>query len=394
MTLLKNPVPVVDLFAGPGGLGEGFNAARDEQGDICFKTVLSIEKDIHAHMTLELRAFFRAFGVNVPEDYYLFLKGEISREELFRRHEEEAKAVAKQAWLAELGSAEFPPEYVDRRIREALAGQDIWALIGGPPCQAYSTVGRSRMRGADPAAYEADHRHFLYREFLRILAVHRPPVFVMENVKGLLSARVNGQSTFEKIIEDLKNPMGHQGSYAPGKSINYENLHYNLFSVSKGQGNLLVPTEVSQYVVESEKHGVPQRRHRVIVIGIRDDFEIIPDKLPLLDTMFSTQDAIGDLPRLRSSLSKEDDSITSWLNAVRSIAEYHWLNTPDFNHEVRNKIISTCERLIDSLTKGGRFIPYQVKPRILHDWYHDDRLHGVCNHTTKSHMRKDLHRYM
>jgi DNA (cytosine-5)-methyltransferase 1 len=82
------PTPVIDLFAGPGGLGEGFSAIRNKNGDKVFKIALSIEKDAAAHKTLELRSFFRQFpDGEVPADYYNFLRNDgVSRAELFTHH--------------------------------------------------------------------------------------------------------------------------------------------------------------------------------------------------------------------------------------------------------------------------------------------------------------------
>ncbi len=78
------PIPVIDLFAGPGGLGEGFSSLLNGAGERAFKIKLSIEMDEQAHRTLELRAFFREFPVGeVPQDYYDYLARKISREELF-----------------------------------------------------------------------------------------------------------------------------------------------------------------------------------------------------------------------------------------------------------------------------------------------------------------------
>ena len=77
-----------------------------------------------------------------------------------------------------------------------------WVLIGGPPCQAYSIVGRARVGGID----NEDHRVYLYKEYLRIIAMHQPSVFVMENVEGLLSAKVNGEKVFSWILRDLQDP--------------------------------------------------------------------------------------------------------------------------------------------------------------------------------------------
>ena len=73
------PVPVIDLFAGPGGLGEGFSSLSGRK----FKIALSIENDPGAHRTLRLRAFYRQFNGKVPEEYYDVLKGKMSDQDLF-----------------------------------------------------------------------------------------------------------------------------------------------------------------------------------------------------------------------------------------------------------------------------------------------------------------------
>ena len=86
------PIPIIDLFAGPGGLGEGFSSCLQADGKRNFELRLSIEKDSHAHRTLELRAFVRAFPQgNAPRDYYHYLTGNISREQLFTRHPEQGQ---------------------------------------------------------------------------------------------------------------------------------------------------------------------------------------------------------------------------------------------------------------------------------------------------------------
>src|ERR1035437_5895073 len=116
-------IAVVDLFAGPGGLGEGFSALGRPEGSERFKIRLSIEKDATAHQTLELRAFFRQLSYgDAPAEYYAFLRGEISRGELFAAHRKEAGAAGREAWNATLGGT--PREEVHKRIREALVGAD------------------------------------------------------------------------------------------------------------------------------------------------------------------------------------------------------------------------------------------------------------------------------
>ena len=88
---MKNETyPVIDLFAGPGGLGEGFASYRKTANTPVFGSALSIEHDENAFQTLLLRHFFRNFGENtVPDDYYAYLEGKINREELFALHQQE-----------------------------------------------------------------------------------------------------------------------------------------------------------------------------------------------------------------------------------------------------------------------------------------------------------------
>ena len=98
-------IPVIDLFAGPGGLGEGFSAFRDSEGEQPFKIALSVEKDAVAHETLKLRSFFRQFSRKaVPEAYYDHLRGKIDRDQLYKLHVEEARRAEAEAWNVELGN--------------------------------------------------------------------------------------------------------------------------------------------------------------------------------------------------------------------------------------------------------------------------------------------------
>ena len=142
-------IRVIDIFAGPGGLGEGFAALICWNKERRFKVSLSIEKDHYAYQTLLLRSFFRQFpNGRVSKKYYDFTKGELSLEELFRKKSFEANKAFQEAWHAELGKE--PVKMVDDRIKEALSGKEDWVLVGGPPCQAYSIVGRVRRNGINP----------------------------------------------------------------------------------------------------------------------------------------------------------------------------------------------------------------------------------------------------
>ena len=381
---MKNPIPVIDIFAGPGGLGEGFSSVRSERGRYLFKVRLSIEKDEFAHRTLELRAFFRQFlERQAPAEYYEYLRAEISREELFSRYPIEYSHAKNEAWLAELGKTDRG--IVRSRIADALAGAANWVLIGGPPCQAYSLVGRSRMIGRDKVKYEMDPRHFLYKEYLQILADHKPTVFVMENVKGLLSAKLQQQNTFELILGDLRDPSRAIGNKSE------KNLSYKLFSVSIQNPDNLEETKPENFIVHSEDYGIPQARHRIIILGIRSDiYETAPNNLVKTD-LVSIDEVISDLPRLRSGLSKEDDTALKWYDAVVSISKARWLNS--VSADLRDAIISDLKRVGKGMSRGDVYMLPAPKPKKYEDWYIDNALVGVCNHQTRAHIRDDLHRY-
>jgi DNA (cytosine-5)-methyltransferase 1 len=138
----RDLIPVIDLFAGPGGLGEGFSRYHDGCGRATFRIALSIEKDESARRTLRLRSFLRQFPEGrLPEAYYQFLRGETTERELFGQYPEMATSADSEAWLAELGSSALSLSTVRERIAESLGNSKAWVLIGGPPCQAFSIAG-------------------------------------------------------------------------------------------------------------------------------------------------------------------------------------------------------------------------------------------------------------
>ena len=197
MNLNLNKIPVIDLFAGPGGLGEGFASLKQDDGSNAFQSVVSIERDNSAHQTLHLRHFLRAFpDGKFPDEYYKYLSGKISKKSLYDKFRKQKIHADESALKISLGDENA--DIVHRIIKEKINGSKAWALVGGPPCQAYSLVGRSRMKH-DPE-FSNDKRHFLNKEYLNIIADHAPPVFVMENVKGLLSSKVGD----EFVADDKK----------------------------------------------------------------------------------------------------------------------------------------------------------------------------------------------
>ncbi|WP_418319054.1 DNA cytosine methyltransferase [Piscinibacter sakaiensis] len=389
----RDQIPVIDLFAGPGGLCEGFSSVLDSTGERAFAVKVSIEKDPVAHRTLFLRSIFRKFPRGkAPDCYYEYVRGNLSREQFLDQPEikDAAAQAANEAKCAELGVT--PPGIVDEWIRKGLENQTEWVLIGGPPCQAYSLAGRSRLRSKDVKKFESDAKHFLYTEYLRIIQNFAPTVFVMENVKGMLNSKNSGKRIFEQILADLK---------APRPDLSYE---VRSFVVHKADGKL----DPNDYVIEADDHGIPQSRHRVILFGIRSDVAAVtpalserPESFLLRKLMkkVGVSAALAGLPPLRSRLSQETDSPEAWIEAVR--ASPHSLK--GWRAPLRSVIEDTMEKFIKKAekqdTSGAPFVETEVAPggampRSLQDWYLDPKLGGVLHHETRRHMRSDLHRYM
>ncbi len=361
---MAKPIKIIDLFAGPGGLGEGFSSYTLE-GRAPFRIAISIEKEPFEHKTLSLRSFYRQFK-NVPQEYYEYLKGTIGRDKLFSLFPKQAQKAKKEAWQAELGGEMFPHKMVVKRIKQQLSKDEDCILIGGPPCQAYSLVGRSKMQKIK--GFQDDPRHTLYKEYLNIIAEFKPRVFVMENVKGILSSKLNGKLIFGNILEDLKNP---QKATNPNRLRFSKADTYSIYSLVTGE-----ETDVKNnknFIIKSEQYGIPQARHRVILLGIRNDLETKPTSLETHQDKISVQDVIKDLPRLRSGLSKLEDTYSNWKQEILK-----------YNSSVKT---------YSSLSRGGNFVKANVNPKKYNDWYHDSKLEGVLNHETRSHISADLHRY-
>jgi DNA (cytosine-5)-methyltransferase 1 len=386
-------IPVIDLFAGPGGLGEGFSAYRNSAGRQIFKIALSIEKDADAYNTLRLRSFYRQFLKSQhPEEYYDCLRGRFAIQDLYSRFPKQAAAAADEAWQAELGSKGFPADTVDERIRTALDGEGNWVLIGGPPCQAYSLVGRSRMIPKDPEKYAKDHRHFLYREYLRIIAAHRPPLFVMENVKGILSSKVNGARIIDRILADLQKPLE---ALPHLKHSQLPDSEYELYALSNYGETLFGDRSPAApaYIVRCEEHGLPQSRHRFILVGVRKDLSWSPGKLGVQRDRIDMWDAIKDLPRIRSRISEAKDSSDLWIATIKQLLEEPELRTGHVQIRLRQEIKRVTARMTAIRSTGAEFLESNRKPEWQKSWFYDRRLAGVCNHSSRRHMKEDLWRY-
>ncbi len=403
----SDPIPVVDLFAGPGGLGEGFSSVDEDP----FRMIVSAEMESSAHQTLRLRAFYRYLkrhGKEFLTPYYRFCNEGIGNpfdpsiklDELSELGRREAEREARQLTLGK----EEDNLALDKILKDhGISESSPWVLIGGPPCQAYSLVGRARNKGKADYKPEEDHRHFLYREYLRIIQEYRPAVFVMENVKGILSSKVGGKQIFDTILHDLADP---------DKALNKRNAGaagYRIHSLSCptyfdiDENGSAGEIDARDFIVRAEEYGIPQARHRVILLGVRKD---LCDKLPtnhpaqLARTgMRTVAEAIHHLPPLRSKLSKQEDSGARWAEVVKEHFA-HLSNEASAlldHHELAHVLEKSRKSLKIGLSTGNTRLPkysHQTSSGLeLERWYQDSSLTVWLNHETRGHMTSDLLRY-
>lgn len=396
---LPKPIQVVDLFAGPGGLGEGFAASGAGKR---FEIVVSAEMDPVARETLRLRAFYRLLKLKNPErleDYYNFCNGKAdlpytaASEQQWNEAGEEARCIT-------LGSKDGDIE-LDSILDERLDTSRPWVLIGGPPCQAYSIVGRARNQAKVDYSAENDPRHFLYKEYLRIIKERRPAVFVMENVKGILSSRVGGERIFSQILQDLTDPNAALKDPEPG-------VKYRICSLvsdqSYGPGEDVDQVDPRGFIIKAEDHGIPQARHRVILLGIALDEEgCIPDHgwLPEVKEAVTVKQVLGELPKLRSRLTKQHDSGEAWywevanqLDELRSGLDERVDPLLAKQMDIARKNLLSASLEVGALRVDRVGNDGKTGDDLLDEWYRDDNLDYWLNHDARGHMPSDLRRYI
>ncbi|OWY26928.1 DNA cytosine methyltransferase [Herbaspirillum robiniae] len=396
MSSSKKVIPIVDLFAGPGGLGEGFSSVATDP----FRILVSAEMDKFAHRTLMLRAFYRILKRETPAElihYYAFC----NRAEVFpvtptiRAAQQKAEAEALRLTLGD----EKDNERLDKIISDAgLSDRKPWVLIGGPPCQAYSLVGRSRNKGNSDYRPENDHRHFLYKEYLRIIQKYRPAIFVMENVKGILSASVANKQMFKSILEDLADPDQAIGVKSKKSGYRIFSLSHDIYFDADSDFSELDPRK---FIVRAEEYGVPQARHRVILVGVRRDLGL--KKITLLKRRAqpsSVKEAIETLPPLRSHLSRRVDDANEWTKTVKQQFEILSRAAKEKGAVELEKELARNATLISGRYSIGGLRIAKARPTLtlgksgaLNQWYEDKSLAVWLNHEARGHMASDLMRY-
>lgn len=399
------PIQVVDLFAGPGGLGEGFSS-HCSGGSESFEIKVSAEMESSAHSTLRLRAFYRLLKRERPEnleDYYHFCETADVEKPYTERSYSAWRHAESEAQQIELGTPAGNTK-LDQILKDRLDESKPWVLIGGPPCQAYSVVGRARNKGNLGYKPENDHRHFLYREYLRIIQQKRPAIFVMENVKGILSSTVGGQSMFPQILRDLADPDTACQKSKTGPKYRIFSLVADDIYESGAPPDSVSP---ANYIIHAEKFGIPQARHRVILLGVSEEYvgavtehKLSPSAAPNVDQV------IGSLPPLRSTLSRQADSSELWSKTVRQhLRELGEASGKRIDLDVNSLKLASRLTIMGrsfsshGLSNGGLRMMKRpewdgITETHLDSWLTDDRLRFWLNHEARGHMTSDLRRYV
>lgn len=341
--------------------------------------------DGHAVRTLRTRAFFRSFASDeVPKTYYEYVSGRVPEPWTDSTYWawKQASDQACQLRLGDPGDDRVLDERIGQIARSARRQGLPWVLVGGPPCQAFSLVGRARNRGVSGYVAEDDDRHYLYQHYLHILSKYRPAAFVLENVKGMLSSQVGGARIFDEIFAGLNRPGGTTGPRYRIEPI--------VEPASSGVWN------PGDFIVRSELLGVPQSRHRVVLVGIREGEGASIKPLNARGADATVGGMILGLPRLRSGCT--DRMIESWSRFTRwSMTECARLaKQVDSKTSSYLRALASQALAMGELGTGGQWSAGPTGSRLplhLDRFIRDPRLRGVLQHQSRNHMSSDLLRY-
>lgn len=296
-------INTVDLFAGCGGLTEGF-----EQSGY-YNLISAVEWD-------------RA-PVDCLRHRLLNKWGMIDAQERILRFDMQRCEELINGWKDDeiYGSSPGIQHFVDE------ADGELDLIIGGPPCQAYSIAGRIR----DENGMRNDYRNYLFESYLHIVKHFRPKAFVFENVPGLLSAKP-GDGSF-LIVNRIQEEFKTAGYY--------------------------LLDDLKNALIDMSEYGVPQNRKRIIIIGINSDFyqeeqakalleKIYYEELPKYkEKKMTVKEAIGDLPKLypsKSIIRKGGKKFSHSLNPDETILNHN----PRFASERDIKIFKLLGEDIES----------------------------------------------
>lgn len=346
----------IDLFAGAGGLSEGFI----REG---FHPVAHVEMSKEACDTLKTRLAYHHLSQHKKlKTYFAYLQNEISRQELWQIIPE---GIIDSVINDEISGKTI--ENIFKQIDEKLDSKKVDLIIGGPPCQAYSLVGRSR----DPNRMEGDKRNFLFRYYAQFLIRYKPKYFVFENVLGLLTA---GN---KKYLNEMM--------------LLFESIGYSVAE----------PT-----VLNAEEYGVLQKRRRVIIIGQRGKKNFnFPEVETTVNNWEIKKDLFFDLPKLKPG---EELLIANYTKPINEyLKKTGTRNGVDFvtqhitrKHNIRDLEIYSIA--IDKWINGKQRLKYDELPHRLQTHKNVlaflDRYKVVDptghSHTVVAHIAKDGHYYI
>lgn len=283
----------LDLFAGAGGLSEGFIQAG-------YRPVAHVEMDKAACNTLRTRAIFHALKESEEgkELYTSYLNGELTRKE-FYAHEKVPKEVLDTVIEKAIGKDTL--DEIFARVDALSDGKEIDIVLGGPPCQAYSVAGRSRV---GEEKIKEDPRNYLFKFYTEFLKKYKPKYFVFENVAGLYSAKDKHGNHFYAQVKEALDEAGY---------------------------------EIKEDLVRAHELGIPQRRKRVILIGRRKD-------LPAGDLQLSS---VGECPITIRQLFRDLKHLHEGEGTIRKDGRKRGKRAEEWLHEnfiADNEFPITCHQ--------------------------------------------------
>lgn len=347
-------IKFIDLFAGAGGLSEGFVKAG-------FTPVAHVEMNKDACDTLRTRtAFHWLKEKGQEEEYYDYLKGTITREELWNKI---PVHLIKSVINKEISEDTLP--IIFEQIDAELGTKKVDLVIGGPPCQAYSVAGRVRKDMTN------DPRNHLYKHYVEFLKKYQPKMFVFENVPGILSAK-NGE--YLQLIFDAVREAGYK---------------------------------LDKQVLNARDFGVLQDRKRVIIIGWRNDLNLEYPEFKKMEMQFQiAKHLFSDLPKIKSGqgnwgVSKYTKRTNEYLefSGIRKEIDFTTQHISRFNNENDLEIYRIA---VDKWVNQGKRLNYGELPERLIKHNNVKTFtnrfqvvnHEGVSHTVVAHICADGHYYI
>lgn len=342
----------IDLFAGASGMAEGFIKAK-------LNPIAHIEMNEEACYTIKTRAAYHYLIENKKSKIYNdYLQGKITRPELYKQV---PSAILDSVLNVEITDDSIKSLFAE--IKKHQQGKQIDLIIGGPPCQAYSLLGRHQKE------IENDPRNKLYIQYGRFLKEFQPKAFVFENVPGLLSAN--------------------KGEHFKNLKIYFKKLGY----------------EVYHKTLDASDYGVLQARKRVIIVGwLKENDFGFPD-IETLPKKYKVLDAFYDLPKLQPGEGYKVIKYESKKN--KYLQKFELRNGVDFvtQHISRphnERDLAIYEFAIEKWNEGNVRVKYTDLPKNLQTHKNMtsflDRFKVVngdgVSHTIVAHIAKDGHYYI